>query len=783
MEMKLVKSKDKKIIERQIKLVLGLSLLIILLATILLININSLSIFESEIHSSITGVNYVLAFIAVLTCWLHYYIYRSDEFFIITLVYISFAIEFLCETILIGKIQGLSEVLGLLIFTSTSRMFLISLIIKGENKVTEIINRKKCLSVITMIVITILLIFLETYIKHVKIIFGNIDVSIIFNLAIIGYYIVSIIRLGIKITKENDFIWSIIIASINMFLIKKVYLIVSIYNTNIDLYEFSKLFTLTAFFILIIGLFIEIISKIKENEILKEELEVFYNLTEKNPINNVVVYNDKNEVIYINELIRKNKFISYYNKLSYNKEINNKLDKKTNNHIAKKIQEYGYFNDVVFLEDNTVNKLDVRIINLKNNKTRIVVSFRDITEEYNNNRQMKINENKFKIITENIKDIICMLDVQGNITYINSMAEKVSGYSSEELLGKNYKIGIEDKEYYDFIKEEYKDGLFMEHNFICKDKSLIAMESVVSKIYTDNNEVVGHVLVLRDISYRKEFEHLKCKYNEMKAYENIRSEFFANLSHEVRTPINIIYSCFQLLNNQRENGDEALAICYNKYEKTIKQNCFRMLRLVNNLIDITKIDSGFMKMKFGNYDIINLVEDITLSVVPYVEAKKINIMFDTEVEELEIKCDPHEIERVILNLISNAIKFNEVGGYIFVNILVNDKWVEISVKDTGIGISKDLSSYVFERFAQNDKSFNREKEGSGIGLALVKSLVELHDGQVYLNDTQEKGSEFIVKLPNIKHDEVYEDDKNISGNNTKPTEEKISIELSDIYDL
>ncbi|MGL5085692.1 MAG: PAS domain-containing sensor histidine kinase, partial [Clostridium sp.] len=605
------------------------------------------------------------------------------------------------------------------------------------------------------------------------------------------FYGLSMVRLGIKITKECEFVWAIIIASINMFILKKIYLIINLFFRNENLYEISKIYVLAGFAILVTGVFLEIINKVKENDSLKEELEVFYNLTEQNNVNNVIVYDENNEVIYANELMRSqeglysdNIWETYDNINNANKNGNTKYN-NCSSEIDKKIAEQGYFKDVIVIEDGKIIKLDVREIKINNEKLRTVVSFRDVTEEYEKQRELKINENKFITMTESIKDIIATVDVDGTITYVNTIVKEIVGYTKEELVGKNYTMLLDENEErtYNFVRSNYDNSAFMGHKVICKDKSIIGMESVVSKIYSENNELVGHAIVSRDIGYRQEFESLKLKYDEIKQYDKIRNEFFANLSHEVRTPINIIYSCFQLLNNQKENGPEALAIYYDKYAKTIKQNCFRMLRLVNNLIDITKIDSGFVKMRFGNHDIINLVEDITLSVVPYVEVKKIDIMFDTEVEELEIKCDFDDIERVILNLLSNAIKFNEVGGSILVNVSVNEKWVEISVKDTGIGIAKELRQLVFERFMQTDKSLNREKEGSGIGLALVKSLVELHNGEVYIDEEVEVGSRFVVKLPNVTCEVESESVKNISGNNSKPTEEKISIELSDIYDL
>ena len=278
------------------------------------------------------------------------------------------------------------------------------------------------------------------------------------------------------------------------------------------------------------------------------------------------------------------------------------------------------------------------------------------------------------------------------------------------------------------------------------------------------------------------FDELKIKYKEIKEIEKAKSQFFANLSHEIKTPINIIYSCIQLLDINKKNGEKSLSDAYNKYEHTLKQNCYRLLRLVNNLVDMTKIDSGYMKLIFINCEIVSLVEDITLSIVPYVESKNINIVFDTYIEELKIRCDPESMERVILNLLSNAIKFTDNNGNISVFIEADEKYVFIRVKDDGIGISEDIREEIFNRFVQEDKSFNRKKEGSGIGLALVKSLVELHDGEVYLEKVS-KGSEFVVKLPNIKIDEELDVYNKVMDAESKPLVQNIHIEFSDIYEL
>ena len=162
----------------------------------------------------------------------------------------------------------------------------------------------------------------------------------------------------------------------------------------------------------------------------------------------------------------------------------------------------------------------------------------------------------------------------------------------------------------------------------------------------------------------------------------------------------------------------------------IKQNCYRFTKLVNNIIDVSKIESGFLKLNLSNENIVNIIENIVQSVSDYIKVKGLNIVFDTNTEEKIIACDPDKVERIIINLISNAIKFTNASGSIFVNIIDKGDTVEISVKDTGIGMDKKHLNNIFKRFHQVDKSLSRNTEGSGIGLSLVRSIVKLHGGKI-----------------------------------------------------
>jgi two-component system sensor histidine kinase ChiS len=264
-------------------------------------------------------------------------------------------------------------------------------------------------------------------------------------------------------------------------------------------------------------------------------------------------------------------------------------------------------------------------------------------------------------------------------------------------------------------------------------------------------------------------------------YDSIKTEFFANISHELKTPLNVISSTIQLLRSLDESknlGDERIKY----YFSIMNQNALRLLRLINNIIDTTKIEGNYLNVNLTNGDIVYIVEELVQSVADFVQSKSISITFDTDVEEKVIAFDEEKMERIILNLLSNAVKFTDVNGSIFVNIYDRGDLIEISVRDTGIGIPEDKLNYIFERFAQIDKSTTRKNEGSGIGLALVKSLVEVQGGTVYARSELGKGSEFIVTLP-VKTLDAKEIENTIESKEIPKSQHKegLKVEFSDIY--
>lgn len=393
-----------------------------------------------------------------------------------------------------------------------------------------------------------------------------------------------------------------------------------------------------------------------------------------------------------------------------------------------------------------------------------------------------------------IPDLIFHKDVNSTYLGCNKAFEDFVGIKEKDIIGQT-DFEIMDKEEAKYFREmdlrTMQQGKHLRREEWIKypNGKRVLVDTIKTPYYDSEGNILGLIGVSRDITERSKKEELqksiqeeRRRLNELREADRIKTEFFTNISHELRTPINVIFSALQMEELMLKNySSDNVFMDKFKYIKMMKQNCYRLLRLINNLIDITKIDNDYFNINKGNHDIINLIENITLSVADYIETKGISITFDTDVEEKIIAYDPEKIERIMLNLLSNAVKFTPHGGNIIVEIEDNASNICITVKDTGRGIPDDKLDSIFERFVQVDKSLTRNHEGSGIGLSLVKSLVELHGGKISVKSKEGQGTEFIIHIPSkLVESEAYVEgvcDAQIDGNCI----EKISIEFSDIY--
>ena len=267
-----------------------------------------------------------------------------------------------------------------------------------------------------------------------------------------------------------------------------------------------------------------------------------------------------------------------------------------------------------------------------------------------------------------------------------------------------------------------------------------------------------------------EYEMSKFEAEKLHEVDEIKSRFFANISHEFRTPLTLIL------------GPVKQIIERTKEEKTrddlkiVHKSANRLIGLVNQLLDISKLESGNMKLQTVPQNIIPLLKALALSFTSYAERKRITLKFNSAEEEIITYIDKDKIEKIITNVLSNAFKFTPEGGRIEVTVqskpssfppLVKGElkggFVEISIRDSGIGIPKAKLFQIFDRFYQVDGSHTREQEGTGIGLSLTKELVELHKGKIELESEEGKGTTFTINIPlgkeHLKPEEIYEEEK------------------------
>ena len=376
-----------------------------------------------------------------------------------------------------------------------------------------------------------------------------------------------------------------------------------------------------------------------------------------------------------------------------------------------------------------------------------------------------------KIVNDSLEHII-FKDMNGvyldcNDSFLKDLKlkrEDVIGKSSSNIYGLSEIEASIQKSDLEVIKEKKRK---IYNDEITIDGQVREFEVIKEPFWDSYKNLVGIIVTGRDVTHRREIEKMQ-------------QEFFANISHELRTPLNLIFGSLQLIKSvEKEVLEKRNSL--NKYIDIIDQNSKRLLKLVDNLIDSTRMKCGYYEYNPKNYDIVSFVENISMSVADFAKQNNIDLIFDTDVEEKIMAFDLEKLERIMLNLLSNSIKYNKAQGQI--EVLLNDcnDTFVITVKDTGVGIPSDKLMYIFERFRQVENRFNKSTEGSGIGLSLVKDLIEIQGGTIEVKSELGVGSEFIIKLP-VK---ILSDDSNIDkvyfNNDYHDLVKRMNIEFSDIY--
>jgi signal transduction histidine kinase len=435
----------------------------------------------------------------------------------------------------------------------------------------------------------------------------------------------------------------------------------------------------------------------------------------------------------------------------------------------------------------------------ENGEVKYVVSMLDnVTERVLGREHLRVKNEQLEAILESASDTIQIVDYEGNYVMKSSyMGKSAMPHSEFGMKSLNKFLDIYDKNGSVMQFEDLPAGRVLSGEIVMGRQLIVEFNgrrkyfNVSGKPILDKEgKVIYGVLITHDVTERVEKEKkinlqqellLKVEKEKREVLENalaMKDEFLSLISHEFKTPLNVIYSAVQLIEYVYMNK---LPDSVKDLVKSIKQNTFRQLRLVNNLLDITRINSGKLKLNMRSIDIVLATEAITKSVKFYASQKNIELEFITNLSSKMISIDDEKYERVILNLLSNAIKFTPAGGRIKVQVEedIKSSMIKILVIDTGIGIPTDKQELIFERFGQVDSNLSRQAEGTGIGLSLVKLIVDALGGTIKLESELGTGSIFIITLPVKKVTDIEEKETCLDFDSRLVN--SIKVEFSDIY--
>ena len=366
-----------------------------------------------------------------------------------------------------------------------------------------------------------------------------------------------------------------------------------------------------------------------------------------------------------------------------------------------------------------------------------------------------------RVTLASIGDAVISTDVEGRVTFMNRVAESLTGWRQAEALGRSL------SEIFQILNEESRQpvenpalralsavttvGLANHTILIAKDGTEWPIDDLAAPIRGEQGEILGAVLVFRDISERKRMEMERERLlstaqraqKEAEQANRLKDEFLATASHELRTPLTAVVGWSRMLRTGKldaENSARAL--------EAIERNATLQTKLIDDLLDVSRIITGKLTLDRRPIEIAHVVSDAVNTVRPAADAKNIAIETSFDAEAGPVLGDANRLQQVIWNLLSNAVKFTPKNGRIEVALQRVNSEVEISIGDSGEGISSDFLPYVFDRFRQGDGKTTRLHSGLGLGLAIVRQLVELHGGTVNAHsDGPGRGAIFKLRLP------------------------------------
>jgi len=372
---------------------------------------------------------------------------------------------------------------------------------------------------------------------------------------------------------------------------------------------------------------------------------------------------------------------------------------------------------------------------------------------------------RFSELLESAPDAILELDSEGRIMLLNRMAEQLFGYTRGELLGQTVETLVPEAlrgahhrhrtEYLDQpVTRPMGSGLKLEARR--KDGSHFPVEISLSP----GKSVTGFrvTAIIRDVTERRQMEdqlrvvqekyvhELELRNKESEQANQLKTEFLSNMSHELRSPLHTIIGFSELLAEELEGS---LNDKQQRFIGHILRDSQHLLDLINDLLDLTKIEAGRLELQHEAFPIKAVIEETISSVRPRATAKSVEIPTDVSIPTV-VFADRLRLKQILHNLLTNAVKFTPNGGKVRVEAGHRDRFAEISVSDTGIGIPEDQHQAVFDKFYQVRTATKGGSEGTGLGLAITKRLIELHGGSIWLQSELGKGSRFTFTIPLVQ---------------------------------
>ena len=407
-------------------------------------------------------------------------------------------------------------------------------------------------------------------------------------------------------------------------------------------------------------------------------------------------------------------------------------------------------------KDGTVINVDIRSSRLTfAGRPAEFVLVTDVTERKKAEQALRISEDRYRDLVDNSHELICTHDLEGRVLSVNPWAARVLGYPQNSLVGINIRDGLVPEYREEF--DEYLRTMIAEGSArgVMKVKTATGETRLWEYYNTLRTEGVEKPIVrgmAHDATERRQaLKREKEARLEAEAANRVKDEFLSPLSHELRTPLTAIMGWADLLLHDEvepKNRRQAL--------ETIFRNANSQCQLINDLLEVSRIITGKLRLEFVACELDEVIEAAAESIRPTAEAKGVRLQVLLEPHVGPVYGDRERLQQIVWNLLSNGVKFTRKGGVVQVTLQRINSHVEIVVNDTGIGIRSDFLPHVFDRFRQADGSTTRNYGGLGLGLAIVRHLVELHGGTAWAeSDGANQGSRFTVRLPAMNANEQH----------------------------